>query len=290
VIAYAVVDSVLYYCFDPFSLFYNRTAIRSLSPLQRFYWEPIGKMYRAFDFRAVRKSRAIFTIDQYTSDFIRRLYGRKSFVTRSGVDTEFFKPRARGIQVFEKYSGKRIIFSQTHGYSYFDGCEFVLLAAALIRRRFPDLHIIFTSMFANPRRQSHLESLAQQLGIAPMVEFAGFVDERLLPHFYALADVIVQPAIDTNTILTVKEAMSCERPVIVFEGGPAEDIRSADCGVIVPRLSASKLAEAIETILGDAEIAARMGRNGRKRAVNLFAWDAVAANVISAIEAELEPK
>jgi len=286
-IASAAHDNVLYYCFEPFSLFYNRTAIRSLTPSNRLFWEPLGRLYRSLDIKATRRAKSVLTIDQYTSDFIRRLYGRQSLVTRSGVDTVFFSPRTDTRPGFEKYSGKRVILSQTHGYSYFDGCEYLLCAAASLKRRHPGVHVIFTSMFTNPARLAFLESLARGLGMASSVEFLGFVDEGLLPYYYALADVVVQPAIDINTLLTVKEAMSCERPVIVFEGGPAEDIRGADCGMVVPKQSATRLAEAMDAILGDRGLAARMGRNGRRRAIDLFSWDSVAANVGATVDAAL---
>jgi starch synthase len=79
------------------------------------------------------------------------------------------------------------------------------------------------------------------------------------------------------------EAMACATAVVASRvGGIPEVVEHESTGILVdldpaePEDFERRFAEAVNRLAGDAELAARMGRAGRQRAVAEFGWDAVA--------------
>jgi starch synthase len=83
------------------------------------------------------------------------------------------------------------------------------------------------------------------------------------------------------------EAMACETAVVASNvGGIPEVVVDGETGVIVaydPGDAAGferGIAEAVNRLAADPELAARFGRAGRERAVSSFAWDAIAEQTV----------
>jgi starch synthase len=83
------------------------------------------------------------------------------------------------------------------------------------------------------------------------------------------------------------EAMACETAVVASNvGGIPEVVQDGKTGVIVPYDADDApgfergIAEGVNRLAADPELAARFGRAGRERAVTSFAWDAIAAQTV----------
>jgi starch synthase len=83
------------------------------------------------------------------------------------------------------------------------------------------------------------------------------------------------------------EAMACETAVVASSvGGIPEVVVDGETGLIVRYDEQDAagfergIAEAVNRLAGDPELAAAMGRAGRERAVGSFAWDAIAAQTV----------
>lgn len=281
-VANEISEKVVYYCFEPFSLFYNEAAIGDLRPELRLAWRILGSLYRAYDSKAVRKTARILTIDNYTQEFIKRLYARSSTIIQTGVDTDFFR-RIPYSSIREKYAGQHVILNMTHGYSYPDGCDFLVRSLPYVLKHIENCKVLIASLWPDPSNERRLIELARRMGVLQNVEILGFIDEGLLPAYYSAADVLAQPSLG-NTQMSIKEAMACETPVVTFAGGVAEDIEGVGAGIAVPRSDVLELAKALVRILENPELAAEMGVAGRKKAVTLYRWDVVAKTVWRAIE------
>jgi starch synthase len=90
------------------------------------------------------------------------------------------------------------------------------------------------------------------------------------------------------------EAMACETAVVASDvGGIPEVVADGETGLVVPYDEAAPdafeagLAEAVNRLAADPELAARFGRAGRDRAVRRFAWDAIAERTVALYEALL---
>ncbi|NUR09936.1 MAG: glycogen synthase [Nocardioidaceae bacterium] len=90
------------------------------------------------------------------------------------------------------------------------------------------------------------------------------------------------------------EAMACETAVVASGvGGIPEVVVDGETGVIVgydPDDAAGferGIAEGVNRLAADPDLAARYGRAGRERAVTSFAWDAIAAQTVALYESLL---
>jgi glycosyltransferase involved in cell wall biosynthesis len=125
--------------------------------------------------------------------------------------------------------------------------------------------------------------------IAPKVELLGMIPRpKLLRHYYD-ADVFVFPAIwDEGFGLPPVEAMAAGTPVVASRSGAiVETIQPGETGLLVPKNDAWRLAQAILRLLRSDEMRERIGRSGRRRAMERFTWAGVAAHISSRYEALL---
>jgi glycosyltransferase involved in cell wall biosynthesis len=112
------------------------------------------------------------------------------------------------------------------------------------------------------------ERLSDRFTLVP-----GVYDEQL-PDFYRAADIFCLPSTTSAETfgLAVLEAMASGLPVITTEVGTATSEVNEDghTGAVVAPRDAAMLAEAISSLLEDPERAARLGGEGRRRAVERF--------------------
>jgi glycosyltransferase involved in cell wall biosynthesis len=92
-------------------------------------------------------------------------------------------------------------------------------------------------------------------------------------------DILVNPSYSESFGMSLVEAMACSRPVVATRvGGMKSIVDDGRTGLIVDRGDVAGLAAAIVRLVGDDDLRATMGRNGRKRVEELFSWDVIAAS------------
>ena len=70
------------------------------------------------------------------------------------------------------------------------------------------------------------------------------------------------------------EAMACECPVVTSDAdGFKEVMEEGKTGFIVPKRDYRSAAEAIQKIIDDPQLAAKMGKAGRERVCNKYSWE-----------------
>lgn len=126
------------------------------------------------------------------------------------------------------------------------------------------------------------EAAAVSAAIAdyPQITWEGPVDTGAGPARVGRADVYVLPSVNEPYPMSVLEAMSVGRPVVITdECGLAEVVRANGCGIVVTPGAENVLA-AMQTLLDDPAEAAAMGRRGRETVVRTFTMDAIASELL----------
>jgi glycosyltransferase involved in cell wall biosynthesis len=136
--------------------------------------------------------------------------------------------------------------------------------------------------------RERLERLAQTLDIDSSVKFWGHVQNQALPAYYAAADIFIAPSIvdasgDTEGQgVVIIEAMASGVAVVACRAGGIPDVIAHEkTGLLVQSQHPQGLSAAIDRLLGDAQLRARLGRAGQAHARQNFAWDAVATQFMA---------
>lgn len=118
----------------------------------------------------------------------------------------------------------------------------------------------------------------------------GFVPPAELGRYYERAAVVVCPSRREGYGVVAREAMAHGRPVVASAvGGLRDAVEHERTGLLVPPGDPAALRAAIERLLTDATLRARLGAAARERAGERFSWAAATAATLAAYEAALSP-
>lgn len=110
-----------------------------------------------------------------------------------------------------------------------------------------------------------IEARARRAGLMERVGFEGFRGQAEVAEALAGADIFVLPSFAEGLPVVLMEALAAECPVITTHiAGVPELVRDGEAGLLVPPGEVGPLVEALERLLDDPELRARMGRFGRK--------------------------
>jgi len=124
-----------------------------------------------------------------------------------------------------------------------------------------------------------LRERARRTDLAGRVTFLGVVQGEALAEFYCGVDVLAVPSLTTPTWVeqfgrVAVEAMAAGVPVVASDSGALPDV-VGEAGLLVAPGDAPVLRAALEEVLGDAELAARLRHDGLRRAAECD-WESVA--------------
>jgi glycosyltransferase involved in cell wall biosynthesis len=169
-------------------------------------------------------------------------------------------------------------FARWKGHSLF------LDAARLILKEFPTAGFLIIGgdiydSGGEKDYQAHLTSLARQAGLQDRLLFTGFQTE-VAPWYRAL-DVVVNASLKPEPFgRTLLEGMACGRAVVgPRDGGIPEFVSHGKNGLLYEMGNVKELAAATLTLLCSPGLRDRLGRAGRKTALDAFAPEAHAAQV-----------
>jgi glycosyltransferase involved in cell wall biosynthesis len=153
------------------------------------------------------------------------------------------------------------------------GQEVLLRALAQVRTRHAGAQVMLLG--DGPERE-RLMRLATDLGIAQAVEFRGFVSHQAVVDAMARAAIVAVPSHDEAFGNTNMEALSVGTPVVASRvGGIPEVIRHGVDGLLFDRGDHAQMAECLNTLLDDDARRDEMGKQARKRFLEMFETSAV---------------
>jgi glycosyltransferase involved in cell wall biosynthesis len=142
--------------------------------------------------------------------------------------------------------------------------------------------------------REELERRAAKLGVTASVRFPGQLERERAARYIAAASVHVVPSIRDqrgnvdglpNALL---EGMGTGRPIVASRvAGIPDVISDGQHGLLTPERDPAALAEAIGRLLGDRELAERLGAAARRRVLEELTWDIAAERFERAYERAL---
>jgi glycosyltransferase involved in cell wall biosynthesis len=121
-------------------------------------------------------------------------------------------------------------------------------------------------------------------------EAVGFVPPAELGPYYERAAVVVCPSRREGYGVVAREAMAHGRPVVASAvGGLVDAVEDGATGRLVPPCDIAALRAAVEPLLGDPDLRARLGEAARAAARTRFSWTAATEATIRAYRSIASP-
>ena len=228
--------------------------------------------FLAMQKRVARRIPRILTVSSSSRRDIVAQYGitpEQLDVVPIGVDPRHFRPRPDVTRI----PGR--IMTTASADVPFKGLLPLVEALAKVRTERPEAHLVVVGRL---RQDSPVAAAIERLGLSGAVVFEPGVTDARLVELYAQAAVAVVPSLYEGFSLPAVEAMACGVPLVTTTGGALPEVVGEDgvTGLLVPPGDAGALAIAIETILDEPQLAARMSVAARRRVLQCFTWHACA--------------
>jgi len=193
------------------------------------------------------------------------------FVVRNGPDLTRFTPvepdlaLRRGRDHLLAYLG--IMGPQ-------DGIDVALQALARLRTRRDDWHAVFVG---NGDVLEEMRLLASRLGLADVVEFAGWCGDDEIRRILSTAGVCLapdppSPLNDVSTMMKIPEYLAMGCPVVSFDLHESR-VSAGPAALFAQRPQPDSFADRVDALLDDPHRRAEMGRAGLHRAQTTLAWE-----------------
>jgi glycosyltransferase involved in cell wall biosynthesis len=191
-----------------------------------------------------------------------------------GVDTELFKPAGERVR-------NRIIAIASADVPL-KGVNHLLHAVARLRvERDLDVQLISKLEPNGPT-----EKLIAELGISDIVHISSGISDVELAELLASAEVACIPSLYEGFSLPAVEAMASGTPIVASRAGALPEVVGVDgeCARLVTPGDVDDLTAVLGELLDSPLELRRLGAAGRRRAVDVFSWESVAAQTVSVYE------
>jgi glycosyltransferase involved in cell wall biosynthesis len=146
---------------------------------------------------------------------------------------------------------------------------------AAIKGRFPAAELIMVGPDREDGSLAAARAEAVRLGISGQVQFHGAVPKKDVPDWLNQGDIFLNTSSIDNTPVSVLEAMAAGNCIVSSDvGGVPFLLTHRLNAMLVPPDNPAAMASAVESILDDRKLAARLSAKARA-AVELFDWDSI---------------
>ena len=188
-----------------------------------------------------------------------------------GVDTDLFAPAAA-----TRIPGRIIAISSAD--RPLNGICNLLQAVARLRSG----HDLDVQLVARLEPNGPTEKLIAELGVSDIVHVSSGVSDSELAALFASAEVACIPSLYEGFSLPAVEAMASGTPVVASRAGALPEVLGPDgeCADLVTPGDVDGLTRALGRLLDSPERRHWMGTAGRRRALDVFSWESVAAQTV----------
>jgi len=213
--------------------------------------------------------RVVVNAAQSRQSFMRDMgrAGRKIEVVHQGIELHRFTPgvgrdAARAELGYAHDDVLVGVVSRLGGDAWRKGIDRFLEAVGFLAPRSPHARFI---VIGDGGMRPTLERQAEALGVADRVRWTGWRAD--VPRLLAAMDVFVMPSLYEGTPTILMEAMAMAKAVVATRVGAVPEVLvDGDNGISVAANDGRALADAIEPLLSDAVLRARLGSQARETA------------------------
>ena len=213
---------------------------------------------------------------------------RRSWVIPNGVELSAFDhlPPAAEARAALDLPAHGLVVGTVGRLVAWKGHQVFLHALAALAPHWPALQgvVVGAPEGRDPRPLEELRTLAAELGLSERVHFLGHRGD--VPQVLAAFDLLVHAAVEPEPFgRVIIEGLAARLPVVAANAGAVpEIIADGETGLLVAPGDAAALARAIDCLLSDRALAARLAGAGRRRVEEQYTAQATARAVERAYE------
>lgn len=216
-------------------------------------WHPLPPQQR----RALQQAHSLWTISRYSRDqasAANQLDPHRIHLVPCVVDGTSFAPGPQSPALVDRYdlAGAKVLMTVARLWSgdIYKGVDVTIRALPTILSQHPQVKYLVVGRGDDQPRLAHL---AQELGVAAQVIFAGYVPTHQLVEHYRLADAYVMPSQEGFGIVYL-EALTCGLPVLSGDAdGSADPLQDGRMGWRVPHRDPQAVAQACLAMLAGTD-------------------------------------
>lgn len=222
----------------------------------------------------VRRCDAVIAICPDLEETVKRIDPRKAVYMIENVAVDENLPpadedaAARLRQQWQLGEGAILLYTGT--LEKYQGIDILLRSVAQVRAEFPSARYVLVG--GKPEQVEKYRALAQELGVTGSVCFTGQRPLEEMPHYMALADILLSPRCEgTNTPLKLYTYLRSGKPVLATSIQSHTQILSASIAKLVapdPR----GLAQGALELLCDPQQARELAAHGKRVAEENYSW------------------
>lgn len=237
-----------------------------------------------------RAARFVVAISEYSRDLLLQLTEEpdadKFHIVHCGVHTDKFLPTTA-----KAPNSRWLIFSIAQLVER-KGMPVLVQSCKILDERGFDFQCIIAG--DGPQR-ALLEQMIAECQIQDKVQLVGVVFQEQLLSYLNQADVFALPCLTANNgdrdgiPVVLMEAMAMEIPTVSTDvSGIPELIQDGQSGLLVPEKAPVALADAMERLLQDRALGARLGKNARQKVLREFDIEKNARRLVAVFEQYLK--
>jgi len=218
------------------------------------------RLRRIFLKTLFKKSSAVFYIG---------VQNKKFYQYYSVSEQKLYKmPFAVNNDYFRQYKSKIDIDKEKKKLNILEDEIVILFSGKLIDKKQSNLLIEALSETTNKyvllilgdgENRNKLEILASELKVN--IRFLGFMNQKTIPKYYWISDVLVLPSDYEPWGLSINEAMCCECAIIVSDRVGAKDDLVQENGFVFESGNANDLAHKLNVLMSDSKLLEQCKRN-----------------------------
>ena len=232
--------------------------------------------------RVARRIPDLLTVSSSSADDIAADFGvdpDQLHTVPLGVDTDLFAPCAA-----PRAPGRIVAVSSAD--RPLKGIGHLLRALAKLRAH----HDVELQLIARLEPNGPTEKLIAELGVSDIVHTSCDLTDAQVAAMFASAEVACIPSLYEGFSLPAVEAMASGTPIVASRAGALPEVLGADgdCADLVAPGDVAGLTRALGRLLDSPARRHRLGAAGRRRAVEVFSWESVAAQTVGVYEQAIE--
>ena len=247
----------------------------ALSGETRWWWRLLIRRWHRFlsmQARVASQLDHIVTVSQLSATDIATDFGvmpNTISVVPNGVDTALFKPLP-GVS-----RRPRQVIATASADAPLKGLAVLLRAFKNLVDADPSTELV---LIARPKPGGDTEALIEQLGLRDRIRFVGDASHEQINRLYAESAVAVVPSLYEGFGLPAVEAMAAGIPLVSTDGGALKEV-VGEGGLQVRAGDSAALADAMQHVLSDSELAHALAQRGLARARQQFCWSVCAGQM-----------